>query len=148
MKELIWATIGAVALSGSAMADEFFTIETNESFENVALDVEDAITNRGLVIDSVSHVGPMLARTADDLGADTELFADARIYSFCSAVLSRESMETDLRNLRFCPYNIYVYQAAGDDMPVIVGYREADVPAMRNVNGLLQQIVASATGTN
>lgn len=148
MKHLIWATLGALTLSGGALADGFFTIETHGNFEDVALDVEDAITNRGLVIDSVSHVGAMLARTGADVGAETDLFSDARIYSFCSAVLSRESMEIDLRNLQFCPYNIYVYQAAEEDAPVIVGYREADVPAMRNVNGLLQQIVASAAGTN
>lgn len=148
MKQLILATIGAVALAGSTMADSFYTLEVAAEFEDVALDVEDAITNRGLVIDSVSHVGSMLARTGADLGAETELFADARIYSFCSATLSRETMEADLRNLQYCPYNVYVYQSAEEGAPVIVGYREASAPAMRNVNGLLQQIVAAAVGSN
>lgn len=148
MKQLILATIGAVALAGSTMADSFYTLEVAAEFEDVALDVEDAITNRGLVIDSVSHVGSMLARTGADLGAETELFADARIYSFCSATLSRETMEADLRNLQYCPYNVYVYQSAEEGAPVIVGYRESNAPAMRNVNGLLQQIVAAAAGSN
>lgn len=148
MRQLIWATLGAGLLATSALADGFFTIEVAAEFEDVALDVEDAITNRGLVIDSVSHVGPMLARTGADLGAEAELFADARIYSFCSATLSREAMEADLRNLQYCPYNVYVYQAAEEGAPVIVGYREANVPSMRNVNGLLQQIVAAAAGSN
>jgi len=148
MKHLIWAACGAALLAGPALADGFFTIEVTGEFEDVALDVEDAITNRGLVIDSVSHVGDMLARTGADLGAETELFAGARIFSFCSATLSREAMEYDLRNLQYCPYNVYVFQSAEEGAPVIVGYREANVPSMRNVNGLLQQIVAAAAGSN
>lgn len=147
MRHLIWAALGAGLMVAPVHADGFFTLEVDAEFEDVALDVEDAITNRGLVIDSVSYVGQMLSRTGADLGAETELYTDARIYSFCSATLSREAMEADLLNLQYCPYNVYVFQGAEEDAPVVVGYREADVPSMQNVNGMLQQIVAEATGS-
>ncbi len=148
MQKLIGSAIATIFLAMPALADGFHTVDVEADFEDVVMDVEDAITNQGLVIDSISYVGQMLARTGEDLDAEKDLFTDARIFSFCSAALSREVMEEKLRNLQFCPYNIYVYQAAEDGAPVVVGYRESDEPTMRPVNYLLQQIVASATGTH
>ncbi len=148
MQKLIGSVIAVMCLAGPAIADGFYTIEVDAEFQDVVMDVEDAITNQGLVIDSISYVGQMLARTGQDLDADVDLFKDAQIFSFCSATLSREVMEAKLRNLQFCPYNVYVYQSAEKGAPVMVGYREFNEPTMRPVNYLLQQIVASAAGSN
>ncbi|TVP71399.1 MAG: DUF302 domain-containing protein [Rhodobacteraceae bacterium] len=148
MQKLIGSAIAAMILAGPVVADGFFTVDIDAEFQDVVMDVEDAITNQGLVIDSISYVGQMLARTGPDLDADVELFKDAQIFSFCSATLSREVMEAKLRNLQFCPYNVYVYQSAEEGAPVVVGYREFNEPTMRPVNYLLQQIVAAATGSH
>ena len=148
MKTLIGATIAALALAGPALAEEFRTIEVDADFADVVMDVEDAITNRGLVIDSVSYVGQMLARTGADLDAEVDLFEDAQIFSFCSAQLSREVMEAKLSNLQYCPYNVYVFQAAEEGAPIYVGYRVADEPTMAPINDLLEQIVGAAAGMN
>ncbi len=67
-----------------------------------------AIVGRGLVIDYVSHVGEMLARTGADVGSDVELFAAADVFLFCSAVTSRNVMEADPMNIAYCPYGIFV----------------------------------------
>lgn len=144
MRHSIIATTLALSLATPALADGFFTLDVDADFEDVIFNVELAITNQGLVIDDVSFVGAMLARTKEDVGGTVDLFADARIFSFCSAALSRETMERNLRNIQYCPYNIYVYQAAEEGAPVYVGYRESDDPAMRPVNHLLQQIVADS----
>lgn len=148
MKQLILGTFAAALVAGSAAADGFYTVDVKADFEDIVMDVEDAITNRGLVIDHISYVGQMLERTRGDVGSDAELFTDARIFSFCSATLSREVMEAKLRNLQFCPYHVYVYQSAEEDAPVVVGYREFNEPTMRPINYLLQQIVAEATKTD
>lgn len=144
MKRSFLATALTLALAMPATADGFFTLDVDADFEDVVFNVELAITNQGLVIDDVSFVGAMLARTKDDVGGTVDLFSDARIFSFCSATLSRETMERNLRNIQYCPYNIYVYQAAEEGAPVFVGYRESADPAMRPVNHLLQQIVADS----
>ena len=148
MRHLILGALGGILLSTSVAADGFYTVDVQADFEDIVMDVEDAITNRGLVIDHVSYVGEMLERTRGDVGSDTQLFHDARIFSFCSATLSREVMEAKLRNLQFCPYHVHVYQTAEEGAPVVVGYREFNEPTMRPINYLLQQIVAEATRTD
>jgi uncharacterized protein (DUF302 family) len=147
MKSQIFGAISAVILAAPAFADGFFTVDVDADFEDVVFNVEMAITNQGLVIDDISYVGQMLARTKEDVGGEKDLFTDARIFSFCSASSSREVMEAKLRNIQFCPYNVYVYQAAEDGAPVVVGYREFNEPTMRSINYLLQQIVADAAGS-
>jgi uncharacterized protein (DUF302 family) len=135
----------ALCLTSPALADDFFTVDVQADYDDVLFSVEQAITNRGLVIDHVSLVGEMLARTKADVGGSKDLFAAAHVFSFCSATISREVMEAKLTNVQFCPYGIHVYQPAEDGAPVSVGYREFTDPSMRPVNYLLQGIVAEAT---
>lgn len=135
----------ALAAAGPAQADGFFTFEADGSFDDVVFEVEMAITGRGLVIDSVNHIGAMLARTKEDVGGTEDLFTGAQVMSFCSADVSREVMEDDLMNIQYCPYGIYVFQPAEDGAPVMIGYREYSDRSMQPVNYLLQQIVADAS---
>ena len=135
----------SMAVASPVNADSFFTVETEGSFEDVVFNVEIAITGRGLVIDSVNHIGTMLARTKDDVGGTKDLFAGAQVMSFCSADVSRQAMEADLMNIQHCPYGIYVLQPAESGAPVSIGYREYSDRSMQPVNYLLQQIVADAS---
>lgn len=146
MKATLTGAIVAAILAMPAWSDGFYTVDVDADFEDVVFNVEMAITNQGLVIDDVSYVGRMLERTKEDVGGEKDLFVDARIFSFCSASLSREVMEAKIRNIQFCPYNVYVYQSAEEGAPVVVGYREFNEPTMRSINYLLQQIVAEAAG--
>ena len=135
----------ALILAIPAHADGFFTVDVSAEYDDVVFSVEQAITNQGLVIDHISYIGDMLARTKGDVGSDKDLFTAAQVFSFCSASMSREVMEAKLRNIQFCPYGIYVYQSTEAGAPVTVGYREFNEPTMQPVNYLLQQIVAEAT---
>jgi uncharacterized protein (DUF302 family) len=145
MKPTVLATAFALSLSLPVAADGFYTVDVQADYDDVVFSVEQAITNQGLVIDHVSFIGDMLSRTMGDVGSDKALFANAQVFSFCSATMSREVMEANLRNIQFCPYGIYVYQSAAEGAPVTVGYREFNEPTMRPVNYLLQQIVAEST---
>lgn len=141
---------GAVALAilaagVPAQADDFVTVEVQAEYEEILFLIEQAITNRGLVVDHVNHVGDMLARTKGDVGGAKDIFAQANVFSFCSATISRQVMEADIRNFQFCPYAIHIYQEASEGAPVVVGYREYAPSSMRPVNDLLQQIVAEST---
>lgn len=131
----------ALALPGAAMAGESAITPYDGSFEDATFAVESAIVDQGLVIDYVSHVGEMLARTGADVGSSKEIFKAADIFVFCSAQVSREVMEVDPMNVAFCPYGIFV---AETDEGVVVGRRDYPDGAMEKVEMLLDGIIADA----
>ncbi len=142
MKTILFAAGLAFAASVAA-AETAVTYTVNQEFDDVTFGLESAITDRGLVIDAVSYVGDMLERTRADVGSDVTLFEQARVYSFCSASLSRKVMEADPMNLQFCPYDIFVMQKPGEDMTTI-GFRAMPDGVMQEVQTLLDQIVQDA----
>ena len=130
-----------IAWASPLSAEAPVTTLYDGSFDDAAFAVESAIVGKGLVIDFVSHVGEMLARTGADVGSDRELFKEADIFVFCSAVVSREVMEADPMNLAHCPYGIFV---AETDAGVMVGRRNYPEGPMDKVEALLDGIIAEA----
>ncbi len=127
--------------------------QVSAEFEDVRFDLENAIVNRGLVIDYVSHIGDMLERTGQDVGSEKEVFSNAQAMLFCSADLSRKAMEADPANIAYCPYTLFVYETPGQPDMVTVGYRElattgseASRQAIGDVNALLEEIAMEAAG--
>ncbi len=142
-------------LAGDALADEVTTYQTKAPFDEVRQDLADAIVNRGYVIDYEAHIGKMLTRTAADVGASKKLFANGRANAmqFCSAVLSRKTMEADASNIAYCPYVLFVVQERSDDPTVTVGFRRlpergsaASKSALAAVNKLLDEIARETAG--
>lgn len=130
---------------------------SDASFDNVVEDLQHAIAAKGLVVDNVSYIGKMLDRTGKDVGSTEPIFADghAQAFSFCSAVLSRKTMEVDPHNIAFCPYAIVVYTPASEPKKVYVAYRravlnegsDASRAALKEVETLLDEIAREGTGT-
>ena len=145
MKRLLTAALTVAALTGAANAEGIVTYTTDQSFDDVTFGLENAILDEGLVIDSTSHVGAMLARTREDVGSEVELFEAADAYSFCSAKLSREVMEADPMNIAYCPYDIFVAREAGSDTTMI-GYRAFPEGEMQKIQALLDRIARNAIG--
>jgi len=142
-----WILAAALGLATqTATAQEMVTYTTDQSFGDVAFGLESAILDKGLVIDSVSHVGEMLERTRADVGSDVVLFKEADAYSFCSATLSREVMEANPMNIAYCPYDIFIAQRADTPDEVIVGYRTFPEGEMQKVQDLLDGITRAAIG--
>ena len=126
-----------------------YTVQGN--FEDVRDDVELAITDRGMKINNVSHIGNMLARTGKDIGDSRKIFEQAEALEFCSAVVSRRMMEADPHNIVFCPYIIYVYTLPGEKNRVYVAFRRPQPvgspesrAALATVEKMLTGIVADA----
>ena len=123
-------------------------------FEDVRDELKLAIEAKGLVIDYQSFVNRMLERTGKDVGSARKLYVDAQAFVFCSAALSRKTMETDPANASFCPYSIMVYATAQDPGTVRVSYRRpwrpdgssASKAALREVEALLDGIARDALG--
>lgn len=144
-----------LSLASGALAEEVTTYLSTAPFDEVRQDLADAIINRGYVIDYEAYIGKMLARTAADVGASQTLFAEGRAISmqFCSAVLSRDTMEADVMNIAYCPYVLFVFQARLDDPTVTIGFRrlpergsEESKATLAIVNKLLDDIAREAAG--
>lgn len=141
------------ALQPVAAETKHLTLYTTKNdFDSVKQDIEIAITGRGLVVDHTSHISEMLARTGKDLGIGAKtVYGKAEALQFCSAVVSRRTMEADPSHIVFCPYIIVIYTLPQDPKTVYVGYREpvasgssASRAAIKAVKALLDGIVKEA----
>nr|WP_319948669.1 DUF302 domain-containing protein [uncultured Shimia sp.] len=137
--------LGLVACASIASAnDTAVTYTVDQDYDDVTFGLESAITDKGLVIDAVNHVGEMLERTKEDVGGTQTVFLKAEVFSFCSATLSRKVMEADPMNLQFCPYGIFVMQTPDAPDQTTIGYRILPEGPMKEVQALLDDIVQEA----
>ena len=142
MRSLVLSLILAGA-GLAAQAEDVTTYPFDGDFGDATFGLENAIVGRGLVVDHISHVGEMLNRTGADLGAATQIYDNADVYQFCSAVVSRKMMEADPLNIAWCPYGIFVTDRGGE---VLIGYRNMPDGVMQEVQTLLDEIVREAVG--
>lgn len=146
------AIFGAAALA--ADPHPVVTYSKQAKFDEVRDDLKLAIEAQGLVIDYQSFVNRMLERTGKDVGSARKLYADAQAFVFCSAALSRKTMEADPANMALCPYSITVYAMAGEPGKVYVSYRRpwrpdgtaASKASLKDVEALLDAIAREAAG--
>lgn len=144
--------VGPVYADGHGKAPEGVTVYKVEAgFEDVRFGLENAIVNRGLVIDYTSHIGEMLERTSADVGGSRTIFSNAQSMLFCSADLSRKAMEIDPANIAYCPYTLFVYDTPDADGTVTVGFRrlsetgsDASKAVIGEINALLDAIAREA----
>lgn len=136
-----------------AHADDKVILSVKGGFDAVKDSVVMAITNRGMVINNVSHVGNMLDRTGKDVGDAKGVYGTAEVLEFCSAVVSRHMMEADHTNIIYCPYTIAVYTLPGEPAKTYLSYRKPPVnsgsaatrKSLVEVEKLLHDIVIEAS---
>lgn len=149
--------IAAFALQSNMVAraagDEIVTYSVKGEYGDVLFDLNDALTNKGLVVNFKAHVARMLNRTAKDVGATRNVYKDGMVLEFCSTKLSRAAMEADPRNMAFCPFTMFIYETLAKPGHVTVGYRKltggkspASKKALAAVNKVLESMVREAAG--
>ena len=147
------AVVASTALAdvASAASSEVVVRPTQGGFQEVKERVLHAIENRGLVLNYTARIGAMLERTGKDIGAARRIYGDAELLEFCSAKVSRDTMEADPRSIVFCPYSIAVYTLPKEQNIVYVAYRRIGASgtgqpakALAAVDKLLADIVADA----
>lgn len=146
MKKFLLAAALAVGASVATAEETAITYTVDQDYDDVVFGLESAITDEGLLIDAVNHVGAMLERTKEDVGATKTVFLKAEVYNFCSAKVSRDVMEADPMNLQFCPYGIFVMQMPDTPDQTTIGYRIMPEGPMKEVQALLEKIVQEAIG--
>ncbi|MDH5355241.1 MAG: DUF302 domain-containing protein [Gammaproteobacteria bacterium] len=122
--------------------------ETKGEFADVREDLIDAIISQGLVIDYNGRPGDMLKRTQADVGGSKDLYRAAEYLIFCSALLSRKTMETDIQNISYCPYVVTIYETEQKPGTIYVSYRKFSRAADQSllaVENLLDEIAREAT---
>lgn len=122
--------------------------KTIGTFEEIKENLTTALTNRGMVVNNVAHIGDMLARTGKDLGKADPVYVKAEAVEFCSATISRKTMEADPHNIAFCPYAIAIYVLPKEPKTVYVTYRKptgtgskASRASLAEVEKLLRELV-------
>jgi uncharacterized protein (DUF302 family) len=148
--------VGQDSLEEELMADPhpIVVYSKRAKFEDVRDDLKLAIEAKGLVIDYQSFVNRMLERTGKDVGSARKLYVDAQAFVFCSAALSRKTMEADPANASLCPYSMTVYATVREPEKVFVSYRRpwrpdgsaASKAALKEVEALLDGIAREAVG--
>lgn len=148
---LVAAACAALFGTAQAASAEVVVRSTKGEFKEVKARVLHAIENRGFVLNYTARIGAMLERTGKDIGAARQVYAEAEMLEFCSAKVSRDTMEADPRNIVFCPYGIAVYVLPEEPGKVYLAYRrqgvsgaERSVKALRAVDKLLADIVGEA----
>lgn len=151
---LIVVSLGFLVMVQNAAADGAVVVRAIDGkFEEIRDRVVFAIQSQGLVVDHTAKVGDMLTRTGKDLGETTEIFGDAEVLEFCSALVSRRMVEADPQLLAFCPYGIAVYTLPGEPQTTYVAYRrlvtnwstDAQRQVLQRVESLLATIVEEAS---
>ena len=157
-RPLVFATLTALtAISTLAVAADpapVVTYSKKAKFEDVRDDLKTAIESKGLVIDYQSHINTMIERTGKDVGSSRKLYVDAQGFVFCSAALSRKTMEADPANVAMCPYTITVYATVQQPDTTHVAYNRpwrrdgsaASKAALKEVEALLDGIARTSLG--
>ncbi len=154
-RPLVLATLTAFCtLAAAADPSPVVTYSKKAKFEDVRDDLKTAIESKGLVIDYQSHINTMIERTGKDVGSARKLFVDAQAFVFCSAALSRKTMEADPANVAMCPYAITVYATVQQPDTTHVAYKRPWRPdgtagskaALKEVEALLDGIARTSLG--
>jgi uncharacterized protein (DUF302 family) len=127
------------------------TYVVKAKYDDVREQVVQAINGKGIQINNISYIGAMLIRTGKDLGYTKQVYTKAQAFEFCSATVSRFTMEADPHNMVFCPYIIAVYELAGQEGTIYVSYRRPELvgseqskKTLQDVENLLEEIVQEA----
>lgn len=145
------ALIVLMAGSAGAAAPDIKIHSVSGQYDDVKERVMFAIENRGIVLNYTARVGNMLERTGKDLARPRQIYGQAEVLEFCSAALSRDTMEADPHNIVFCPYAIAIYTLPQEPGKVYLAYRRpaqagtrTSVKALAAVEKLLEDIVSEA----
>jgi uncharacterized protein (DUF302 family) len=143
--------MAALGIPAHAADGQVVVRSTKGEFKDVKERVLHALENRGLVLNYTARIGAMLERTGKDIGAGRQVYSDAELLEFCSARVSRDTMEADPRNIVFCPYGIAIYALPKEPGKVYLAYRrqhasvtDRSAKSLQAVDRLVADIVAEA----
>jgi uncharacterized protein (DUF302 family) len=141
-----------VLFAQTATADDMRTYaKQGMDYDDVKMDLENAIEGKGLRIGAIGDLGDMLDRTRADLNAGPAVYKSAHYMQFCSAVYAHKLAAADPANLGHCPFLMFIYETVAKPGEVVIGYRpfvRSGTPATRaaldEVEKLFEEIAQAA----
>ncbi|MEJ1297926.1 MAG: hypothetical protein RPU64_00855 [Candidatus Sedimenticola sp. (ex Thyasira tokunagai)] len=123
--------------------------QADSTFDDVKMNLELAISDRGMLITNTLHVSQMLERTAKDTGKGDKLYEMAESLEFCSVIMSYRMSSAHPANLSICPLTVSIYTKVGAPDTTYVSYRQpkmlGDAAAVTaDLTKLLDDIVREA----
>ncbi len=119
-------------------------------FDDVLFELNNAIIDRGLVVDRTGHLQTMLERTSEAVGSKTP-YIEAKYLQFCSARLTHGAVSANPFNIAICPYVVFIFELKSDQGKIHVGYRRPIAgpskltrKALAKVEALLDEITKAA----
>jgi len=130
--------------------DSIVTRKVEGKFHEIASNVRTAIIGKGINIAHVLPASQMLNRTGMAFGYNTDVYANAETYEFCSARISHKLARIDPDNIVLCPFTISVYSLNKEPGMVRLSYR---IPSgkpgtdevIKEIISLIESIIDDAT---
>jgi len=123
-------------------------LKIKSSYQDIKFEIENAIINKGFVIDFNGNIAKMLENTANTVDNPKTVFKNAEFWQFCSSKITRRLVEQNPANLTFCPFVIYAFETTADPGIVSIGFRPLHTTGIgynkrivEEVNNLLHSIV-------
>ena len=142
----------AAGKPGNTKTALMVTYVINEPFDVAKDNVKDALIDKGLKINTVAHISDMLKRTGKDLGNPSNIYTKAENIEFCSATVSRNTMQASPHNIIYCPYIISIYSLKANPKVTYISYRRMPKvkdaksnKALQAVEKLLDEIAKTAS---
>ncbi len=116
------------------------TYVINETFDVAKDNVKDALSDKGIKINTVAHISAMLKRTGKSLGNPSNIYTKAENIEFCSATISRGTMQANAHNIVYCPYIISIYSLKSNPKVTYISYRRLPKVKDEKTNKALQEV--------
>jgi uncharacterized protein (DUF302 family) len=131
-------------------ADPIVTVTVEGRFQDVSRNIRSAILGKGINIAHVLPASEMLQRTGPAFGYESEVYANAETFEFCSAQISHKLARVNPDNIVLCPFTISVYALTSEPGSVRISYRTprgrpGTEPVIQEVVELIESIIEDAT---
>jgi uncharacterized protein (DUF302 family) len=129
--------------------DSVVVYRAKDDFETVKLNLETAITDRGVTINNTLHISDTLNRTGKDVGFPNPVYVKAEALEFCSVLLAQRMMRANPANVAACPLTIAIYSTVAEPKQVYVVFRKPMLaapsqPLAQEIEDWLRSIVRDA----
>lgn len=158
MKHLSIALIATLLCSSAFAQDrkDFAVKHKTAPYDDVFQDLQDAVIQKGLVIDYIGHTNTMLTRTSEVASVEKSEhptpYLNANYVQFCSSALTHEAVAANPYNLATCPFVIFLFETHEKPGRIAVGYRKPEMgitgptyEIMKKADQLLNDLVIEAT---
>jgi len=110
------------------------------SFEDIKLEIENAIIENGFVIDFNGNIARMLENTANVADDGTQVFSNAEFWQFCSSEITRKLTKADPLNIAYCPFVVFAFETLNEPGTVTIGYRPLPTHSSIQTNDIINEI--------